>query len=277
MYKRIVLKLSGETLAPSDNELQALMLSRMIENRNDLLTGEETSLLKGIEAKIFGKTEAESIKSYSFTASRLEDVASALADVHATGVQLGIVMGGGNIWRGRFTDTMNPVNADNMGMLATIINAICVHDALAQLGVPSTVFTAQEMPKFSEVYTAERAVDAMNSGRIVLLAGGTGNPFFTTDTGAALRAAELGADALFKGTNVEGVYDKDPNKYPDAVLCKELSYKECIDRGIGVMDTTAFEICRKQNIKMIRIFNMDNLQNIVDVVKGDDRGSVIHA
>ena len=277
MYKRIVLKLSGETLAPSDADIQKFMLSRMLDDKKGSLTDEEAAQLLKMCSKLFGEGDAEDVKSFSFKAARVDEVASALAAVHATGVQLGIVMGGGNIWRGRFTAKMNPVNADNMGMLATIINAICVHDALAQLGVPSTVFTAQEMPKFSEVYSAERAIDAMNNGRIVLLAGGTGNPFFTTDTGAALRAAELGADALFKGTNVEGVYDKDPNKYPDAVLCKDLSYKECIERDLGVMDSTAFEICRKQKIKMIRIFNMDNLQNIVDVVNGDDRGSVIHA
>ena len=156
MYKRIILKLSGETLAP------------------------ET---------------LEGAKSPTFDALRVEEVARVIAELAGMGVQVGVVMGGGNIWRGRFSEEMNAVNADQMGMLATVINALAVEDALCRLGQKATVFTAQEMNRFARLYTAKAAIECMENGEIVLLAGGTGNPFFTTDTGAALRAAELKADA----------------------------------------------------------------------------------
>ena len=152
MYKRIILKLSGETLAP------------------------ET---------------LEGAKSPTFDALRVEEVARVIAELAGMGVQVGVVMGGGNIWRGRFSEEMNAVNADQMGMLATVINALAVEDALCRLGQKATVFTAQEMNRFARLYTAKAAIECMENGEIVLLAGGTGNPFFTTDTGAALRAADL--------------------------------------------------------------------------------------
>ena len=158
MYKRIILKLSGETLAP------------------------ET---------------LEGAKSPTFDALRVEEVARVIAELAGMGVQVGVVMGGGNIWRGRFSEEMNAVNADQMGMLATVINALAVEDALCRLGRKATVFTAQEMNRFARLYTAKAAIECMENGEIVLLAGGTGNPFFTTDTGAALRSAELKADAVF--------------------------------------------------------------------------------
>ena len=154
-YKRIILKLSGETLAPEN-------------------------------------------KSGSFDASRVDRAAEAIIKLHDMGVQVGIVLGGGNIWRGRFSDEMNPVNADQMGMLATIINALAVQDAIVRLGRKATVLTAQEMTRFARLYTRDTALGLMEAGEIVLLSGGSGNPFFTTDTAAALRAAELNADAVFK-------------------------------------------------------------------------------
>ncbi len=238
MYKRIILKLSGETLAP----------------------------------ETFSKDDA----SHSFEASRVDRAARAIVDLADLGVQVGVVMGGGNIWRGRFTDAMNPVLADQMGMLATIINALCVQDAIQRLGHGATVFTAQEMTRFAELYRADRAIAAMERGDIVLLAGGTGNPFFTTDTGAALRAAELHADAVFKGTTVDGVYDSDPRKSPDAKLIRDITYQETIERGLRVMDISAFQLCREQKIPCIRIFNMDDLDNILRVAKGEDIGTVVH-
>ena len=185
MYKRIILKLSGETLAPEK----------------------------------FSPTDA----SHSFDAGRVDRAAKAIVALHDMGVQVGVVMGGGNIWRGRFTEAMNPVLADQMGMLATIINALAVQDAIIRLGHGATVFTAQEMTRFADLYRADRAIAAMERGDIVLLAGGSGNPFFTTDTAAALRAAELGADAVFKGTTVDGVYDSDPRKNPDAKLIRDIT------------------------------------------------------
>ena len=240
MFKRIILKLSGETLAP------------------------ET-------------IPSDKSASLTFNAERVDRAAEAIVRLADLGIQVGIVMGGGNIWRGRFTDAMNPVSADQMGMLATIINALCVQDAIVRLGRKATVFTAQEMNRFAELYRADRAIEKMEQGEIVLLSGGSGNPFFTTDTAAALRAAELKADAVFKGTTVNGVYDSDPNKNPDAKFIPEISYQECIDRNIRVMDPAAFQLCKEQKIPQIRIFNMDDLENIIRVAKGETIGTVVHA
>ena len=238
MYKRIILKLSGETLAPEQ--------------------------LSPANA------------SHSFEASRVDRAARAIAALADLGVQVGVVMGGGNIWRGRFTEEMNPVLADQMGMLATIINALAVQDAIVRLGRGATVFTAQEMTRIADLYRADRAIEAMERGDIVLLSGGTGHPFFTTDTGAALRAAELRADAVFKGTTVDGVYDSDPRKNPDAKLIRDITYRETIEQGLKVMDTSAFQMCLDQHIPVIRIFNMDDLDNILRVAKGEDIGTVVH-
>ena len=238
MYKRIILKLSGETLAPEHF--------------------------------------SESNASHSFDAARVDRAAKAIVALADLGVQVGVVMGGGNIWRGRFTDAMNPVLADQMGMLATIINALAVQDAIIRLGRGATVFTAQEMTRFADLYRADRAIAAMERGDIVLLSGGSGNPFFTTDTAAALRAAELHADAVFKGTTVDGVYDSDPRKNPDAKLIRDITYRETIEKGLKVMDTSAFQMCLDQKIPCIRIFNMDDLDNILRVARGEDIGTVVH-
>ena len=241
MYKRVILKLSGETLAPEK--------------------GKEPS--RGATA--------------TFDPARVDRAAAAIADLADLGVQVGVVMGGGNIWRGRFTDEMDPVSADQMGMLATIINALAVQDALARLGRKAAVFTAQEMTRFAELYTRDRALARMEAGEIVLLAGGSGNPFFTTDTAAALRAAELHADAVFKGTTVEGVYDADPNAPGSkARLIKSISYREAIEQNLHVMDLTAFQLCMEQKIPEIRVFSMNDLANISRVARGEDLGSTVH-
>ena len=232
-YKRIILKLSGETLAPEN-------------------------------------------KSGSFDASRVDRAAEAIIKLHDMGVQVGIVLGGGNIWCGCFFDEMNPVNADQMGMLATIINALAVQDAIVRLGRKATVLTAQEMTRFARLYTRDTALGLMEAGEIVLLSGGSGNPFFTTDTAAALRAAELNADAVFKGTTVEGVFDSDPRKNPNAKLIKDITYQEAIEKGLRVMDLTAFMLCMEQKIPEIRVFAMDDLDNILRVAAGEKLGTVVH-
>ena len=240
MYKRIVLKLSGETLAPAE-------------------------------------IPANKSASLTFDAARVDCAAEAIVKLHDLGVQVGIVMGGGNIWRGRFTDEMNAVQADQMGMLATVINALAVQDAIIRMGRKATVYTPQEMTRFAEHYRADRAIEKMEEGHIVLFAGGSGNPFFTTDTAAVLRAAEIKADAVFKGTTVNGVYDSDPNKNPDAKFIPEISYQECVEQGLKVMDTSAFQLCKDQKIPCIRIFNMDDLDNIIRVAQGEKIGTVVHA
>jgi uridylate kinase len=172
---------------------------------------------------------------------------------------------------------MNPVNADQMGMLATIINALAVQDAIVRQGRKATVLTAQEMTRFARLYTRDTAISLLEEGHIVLLAGGSGNPFFTTDTAAALRAAELNADAVFKGTTVDGVFDSDPRKNPNAKLLKDVTYSEAIQNGYKVMDLTAFTLCMEQKIPAIRVFNMDNLDNILKVADGENLGTVVHA
>lgn len=237
MYRRIVLKLSGEALAPKE----------------------------------FARGECA-----TYDENRLRAVAHTLKRVGDTGLQLGVVFGGGNIWRGRLSDEMNPVNADQMGMLATIINAIAAQDYLERAGAKATVFTAQPMPRFAELYRADKAIKCLEDGGIALLAGGTGNPFFTTDTGACLRAAELNADAVFKGTTVEGVYDSNPRVNKDAKLLKDVTYSEAIQNNYNVMDLTAFQICLQQRIPEIRVFNMDDLENIERVARGEDIGSRVH-
>ncbi|MBR2571748.1 MAG: UMP kinase [Clostridia bacterium] len=233
MYKRVILKLSGETLSSRDGGA-------------------------------------------CYDPLRVNETARILKQLSSMGVQLGVVLGGGNIWRGRFSKDMTPFQADQMGMLATIMNALCLEDALKRQGAPAVAFTAQEMTRFAELYRADRALQAMEEGKIALLAGGSGNPFFTTDTAAALRAAELRADAVFKGTTVAGVYDKDPNRYPDAKFLPELSYADCIRMNIQVMDITAFQLCRERGIPAIRIFPMDDLENILRVAAGERIGSVVH-
>ena len=157
---------------------------------------------------------------------------------------------------------MDPVNADQMGMLATVMNALCLQDALERRGVPCTVFSAQEMNRFTRLYTARDARACLEEGGIALLSGGTGNPFFTTDTGAALRAAELKADAVFKGTTVDGV---------------SVSYADCIRLGLRVMDTAAFQLCMERGVRVIRVFSMENLDNVLKAAAGEPIGSVIHA
>ena len=232
---------------------------------------------KRIVLKLSGETLAPESKTGSFDAARVDRAAKAIVDLHDMGVQVGVVMGGGNIWRGRFSEDMNPVNADQMGMLATIINALAVQDAIVRLGRKATVLTAQEMTRFARLYTRDAALSLMEEGHIVLLAGGSGNPFFTTDTAAALRAAELNADAVFKGTTVDGVFDSDPRKNPNAKLLKDVTYREAIQNGYKVMDLTAFTLCMEQKIPVIRVFNMDNLDNILKVAGGADLGTVVHA
>jgi len=211
-----------------------------------------------------------------FDAARVDMAADVIARLVDLGVQPGVVIGGGNIWRGRFTEAMNPVNADQMGMLATVINALCVEDALIRRGASARVFTAQQMDRFARLYTARDADEWLSSGGVALLAGGSGNPFFTTDTAAALRAVELKADAVFKGTTVDGVYDCDPRTNPNAKLIRDITYQRAIEMGLKVMDTAAFQLCKENRVPAIRVFSMEHLENVLKVAEGDDMGTVVH-
>ena len=190
------------------------------------------------------------------------------------GVQVAIVVGGGNFWRGRSSGKMDRTRADHMGMLATSINSLALADALEQLGVTARVQTAIEMRQIAEPYIRSKAVRHLEKGRVVIFGCGTGNPFFSTDTAAALRAAEIGADVIFKATNVDGVYDSDPKLNPDAKKYDTLSHIEVLQQGLHVMDSTAASLCMDNGIEIL-VFNLDKPDNIVAAMVGEAIGTVV--
>ena len=190
------------------------------------------------------------------------------------GVQVAIVVGGGNFWRGRSSGKMDRTRADHMGMLATSINSLALADALEQLGVTARVQTAIEMRQIAEPYIRSKAVRHLEKGRVVIFGCGTGNPFFSTDTAAALRAAEIGADVIFKATNVDGVYDSDPKLNPDAKKYDTLSHIEVLQQGLHVMDSTAASLCMDNKIEIL-VFNLDKPDNIVAAMVGETIGTVV--
>ncbi len=190
------------------------------------------------------------------------------------GVQVAIVVGGGNFWRGRSSGKMDRTRADHMGMLATSINALALADALEQLGVTARVQTAIEMRQIAELYIRNKAVRHLEKGRVVIFGCGTGNPFFSTDTAAALRAAEIGADVIFKATNVDGVYDSDPKLNPDAKKYDTLSHIDVLQQGLHVMDSTAASLCMDNEIEIL-VFNLENPDNIVSAMIGETIGTIV--
>lgn len=190
------------------------------------------------------------------------------------GVEVAIVVGGGNFWRGRTSEHMDRTRADHIGMLATAMNLLALCDALEQLGANVRVQTAIEMRQIAEPYIRNKAIRHFEKGRIVIFGCGTGSPFFSTDTAAALRSVEINADALFKATNVDGVYDKDPNKYPDAVKFDTVSFQEVITRDLKVMDSTAFSLCKDNDMPII-VFNLNDPENIVKAVSGEKIGTTV--
>lgn len=192
----------------------------------------------------------------------------------ALGVEIGIVVGGGNFWRGRSSGKMDRTRADHMGMLATVINALGVADALEQLGVDVRVQTAILMQEVAEPYIRNRAVRHLEKGRVVIFSCGTGNPFFSTDTGASLRAAEIDADIILKATMVDGVYDSDPKKNPNAQKYNKISFKEVLNENLAVMDSTAASLCNDNNIPIL-VFSMENPENIFDAIMGKQVGTLV--
>ncbi len=201
-------------------------------------------------------------------------VCEAIKDCVDMGVQVALVVGGGNFWRGRSSGQMDRTRADHMGMLATVINALGLADGLEQVGLVARVETAIEMRAIAEPYIRNRAVRHLEKGRVVVFGCGTGNPFFSTDTGAALRAAEIGADIIFKATNVDGVYDSDPKKNPDAKKFDTLSYIDVLNKGLHVMDSTAASLCMDNEIPIL-VFNLNDPQNIVRAMKGETIGTIV--
>ncbi|HEV3154480.1 MAG TPA: UMP kinase, partial [Candidatus Baltobacteraceae bacterium] len=205
-----------------------------------------------------------------------ESMARQIADVHRDGVSVAVVVGGGNIWRGKVHEEagMDRATADYMGMLATVINALALQDALERMSVPSRVQTAIAMHQIAEPYIRRRAIRHLEKGRVVIFAAGTGNPYFTTDTTAALRAVEVGAQAILKATKVDGIYTADPKKHPDATRFEQLAYLEVLQRGLEVMDNTALTLCMDNNLPII-VFDMSAPGNIRRVVWGESIGTLV--
>ncbi len=214
---------------------------------------------------------------YGIDSSFLEYISNEILDVHNLGVQVAVVIGGGNIFRGVEGEDVgiDRATGDYMGMLATVINALALQSALERYTrIPTRVLSAIDMRQVAEPYIRRRAVRHLEKGRVVIFAAGTGNPFFSTDTAAALRAAEISADVVLKATKVDGIYDKDPAKHRDAVLIKEITYLEAINKGIRVMDHTALTLCSENSIPII-VFNIRKKGNLSAVVEGRDIGSVV--
>jgi uridylate kinase len=234
VYKRILLKLSGEALAANQG--------------------------------------------FGVDPLRIHEIAAELADVRALGVELAIVVGGGNFFRGvaEQAKDMDRVSADQMGMLSTVINALALQDALEKQGVFTRVMSAIEMNQVAEPFIRRRAMRHLEKGRVVIFAGGTGNPYFSTDTAASLRAMEIKADAILKATKVDGIYDADPMVVKDAKKFAEISYMEVLKQGLRVMDATAISLCKENNLPII-VFNLNQPGNIRKVVSGEKVGSLVSA
>jgi len=231
IYKRIIIKISGEALA------------------GDSQTGIKQEIVNGI---------SDSIK-----------------QTFETGVEIALVVGGGNFWRGKTSEGMDRTTADHMGMLATVINALALQDALETRGVPVRVQTALEMSRIAEPYVRRRAIRHLEKGRIVIFACGTGNPYFTTDTTVALRGAEIDADVILMAKNIDGVYDCDPKTNPQAKKFAEMKYMDIISNELQVMDNTAVTLCKENKIPII-VFGIDKPENILKVVSGDlSTGTII--
>lgn len=233
MYKRILLKLSGEALK-----------------------GDSSS---GIDPQT------------------VQNIAKQIKEVHDLGVEIGIVVGGGNLWRGKIAEGlgMERTQADYMGMLATIMNGLAVQDSLEQIGVPTRVMTALQTNQVAEPYIRRRAVRHLEKGRVCIFVGGLGSPYFSTDTACILRATEIGAEIVFMAkNNTEGIYDSDPRKNPNAVMFEEITFSEILSRDLAVMDSTAASLCRDNKLPLI-VFNMNTEGNILKAVKGEKIGTLV--
>ncbi|MBR0158824.1 MAG: UMP kinase [Clostridia bacterium] len=236
VYKRVLIKVSGEALA--------------------------------------GKPEGGKGRGFGLSQDMLTDVAKHIALIHEMGVEVAIVVGGGNFWRGAQSKSMDRTRADHMGMLATVMNSLALADALEQQELDVRVQTAIEMRQIAEPYIRNRAIRHLEKGRVVIFGCGTGNPFFTTDTAAALRAVEIDADVILLAKNVDAVYDSDPAKNPDAKRFTELTHDEVLRRDLKVMDSTAASLCRDNGVK-IHVFGISDPDNILRAVRGEAVGTLI--
>jgi uridylate kinase len=222
--------------------------------------------------------EALGDQGWLFDHAKISEVACVIRDVARSGVQVGVVIGGGNLWRGRrgAAAGMVAVRADQMGMLGTLMNCLVMQDALEQCGQKAQVFSALHLPDVCSNYRRDLADDALMKDGVTLFGGGLGTPFFTTDTAVTLRALELGADALLLAKNVDGVYTSDPNLDKSATLIRDITYQEAIDRGLKVMDMSAFQMCAEHGLPQVRVFGLDSPLNIRRVLDGEPLGTTLH-
>ena len=229
-----------------------------------------------IVLKLSGEAFADPDIGYGIDPTTVRRVAIEIAEAQQTGVEIAIVVGGGNIFRGvsKAAEGMDPASADYMGMLATVINALALRDALEKVDVPTRVQSAISMRQLSEPYIRLRAIRHLEKGRVVIFAAGTGNPFFTTDTAASLRAVEIGAEIILKATKVDGVYNADPNKDKDAVKYDHLSYLDVLKQGLQVMDSTATSLCMDNDLPIL-VFDLTSNGNIKRVVCGEQIGTIV--
>lgn len=215
-------------------------------------------------------------KAYGIDSKTVEDIASEIRDIARLGVEVAVVIGGGNIFRGVEASVkgMERASADYMGMLATVINALALQNSLEKLGIPTRVQSAIEMRELAEPYIRRRAIRHLEKGRVVIFAAGTGNPYFTTDTAAALRAMEIGAEVILKATKVDGVYSSDPVKDPQAIKYDTISYIDVLKKGLAVMDSTAISLCMDNNLPII-VFNVRQKGNIRKIILGKRIGTLV--
>ena len=230
--------------------------------------------------RILLKLSGESLmgsKQYGIDETRLAEYAAQIKEIAEMGVQIGIVIGGGNIFRGLSgaSKGFDRVKGDQMGMLATVINSLALSSALVAQGVKAKVLTAIRMEPIGEFYNKWRAIELLEQGNVVIMSGGTGNPFFTTDTGSSLRGIEIEADVMLKGTRVDGIYTADPEKDPTATKFSEITYDEIYNRGLKVMDLTATTMCKENNLPII-VFDMDTVGNLKKVMDGENIGTLVH-
>ncbi len=228
--------------------------------------------------KILLKLSGEALagdKRFGLNYEVISNICEEIKNLQNLGVSVAIVVGGGNFWRGKTSEAMDRTRADHIGMLATAMNALAVADVLESIGVDVRVQTAISMQQIAEPYIRNRAVRHMQKKRVVILGCGTGNPFFSTDTAAALRAAEIEADIIFKATNVDGVYDKDPKKYSDAVRYKKVTFYEVIDKNLNFVDITAATMCKDNNIPIL-VFSLKDPKNIVRAAFEENIGTLVY-
>ncbi len=235
-----------------------------------------TPKYKRVLLKLSGEALAGK-QGYGITSQVIQQVASEIAEALKLKIQIGVVIGGGNIFRGvaASAEGMDRASSDYMGMLATVINALALQDALEKQGVATRVQTAIEMAEIAEPYIRRKAIRHLEKGRVVIFGAGTGNPYFTTDTAAALRAMEIGAEVLMKATKVDYIYDKDPNKFPDAKKFDQISYIEVLNRGLQVMDLTAVSLCMDNKLPILS-FDLGRQGNILRAVMGEKVGTLVN-